>query len=149
MSLFREKKSSYTPSINTASLPDIIFMLLFFFMVTTTLKETNLMVRIRQPRADESEKLEKKSLITYIYIGKPNDESLGSKMRIQINDAFVDIEDIAGYIESERALLPESEQSQMLVSLKIDKEAKMGVITDVKQELRKINALKISYSAHK
>ncbi len=149
MGRFSRPSGKALPALNTASLPDIIFMLLFFFMVTTTFKETDLLVRVRQPKAKEAEKLTKKSLVTYIYIGTPNDPALGSGQRIQINDAFADVNEVAAYIESERANMPEQDRNQMITSLKIDKGAHMGIVTDVKQELRKANALNINYSAKK
>ncbi len=146
---FSKKKVREVPALNTASLPDIIFMLLFFFMVTTTLKKSEVLVVVRQPQAGEAEKLEKKSMATYIYIGKPLDPALGNRERIQVNDAFAEVADLAAYIEAERAALPEQNQHQMITSLKVDKDARMGLVTDVEQELRKVNALNINYSAKK
>lgn len=149
MGRFKKIKENSVPALNTASLPDIIFMLLFFFMVTTTLKKTNILVQIRQPRASEAEKLEKKSLVHFIYIGAPTDAAYGSVPRIQINDAFAEVSDVAGYIEAEKSGTPEQDWGKMTTSLKIDKDARMGMVTDVKQELRKANALNINYSAKK
>lgn len=143
------KKVREVPALNTASLPDIIFMLLFFFMVTTTLKKSEVLVMVRQPQAGEAEKLEKKSMSTYIFIGKPLDQSLGNRERIQVNDAFAEVADLATYIETERAALPEANQSKMITSLKVDKDARMGLVSDVEQELRRANALNVNYSAKK
>ena len=72
MSKFKKKKSGELPAISTASLPDIVFMLLFFFMVATTMRETTLMVQNSLPTADQVEKLDKKDLVMYIYAGKPS-----------------------------------------------------------------------------
>lgn len=144
-----KKSVNEVPALNTASLPDIIFMLLFFFMVTTTLKQTNILVQVRQPEASHAEKLEKKSLVNYIYIGAPVDPALGNVQRVQINDAFVEVKDIAAYIETERATMPEQDKNKMITSMKIDKDSYMGLVTDVKQELRKANALNINYSSKK
>ena len=138
--------------ISTASLPDIVFMLLFFFMVTTVMRETELKIRILVPEATEIKKLEKKSLVSYIYIGKPHtnlQKTFGSEPRIQLNDAFATPEDIRDFISSEREQMDENDQKQMTVSLKIDEKTKMGIVTDVKQELRKASALKINYSSRK
>ena len=138
--------------ISTASLPDIVFMLLFFFMVTTVMRETELKIRILVPEATEIKKLEKKSLVSYIYIGKPHtnlQKTFGSEPRIQLNDAFATPEDIRDFITSEREQMDENDQKQMTVSLKIDEKTKMGIVTDVKQELRKASALKINYSSRK
>lgn len=152
MSLFRTGKKRTLPPINTASLPDCIFLLLFFFMVTTHFRQTNTRIMVQTPQASETKKLEKKSLVSYIYVGTPIPQLqaiYGTEPRIQLNDAFATVDDIRDFISSEREQMTESEQKQMTVSLKIDKEAKMGLVSDIKQELRKANALKINYSARR
>lgn len=152
MSKFRKNNNKTTPGISTASLPDIVFMLLFFFMVTTVMRETTIMVKQSMPDATEIKKLEKKSLVSYIYIGAPVERVqniYGTKARIQLNDAFANIDDIAQFITSERSARDEKEVPFMTTSIKADKDTKMGIITDVKQELRKANALKINYSTRK
>lgn len=152
MAKFRKKKANSSQEISTASLPDIVFMLLFFFMVTTVMRETSLKIEVTTPKATEVAKLEKKSLVSYIYIGKPIkalQNTMGTEARVQLNDAIATPNQIAEFIESERAQKKEEEIPFMTTSLKVDKEAKMGIVTDVKQELRKVNALKINYSAKK
>lgn len=152
MSKFRRKTDKGQQRINTASLPDVIFMLLFFFMVTTVMRETSLKVTITTPSATEIKKLEKKSLVSYIYVGKPHltlQKIYGTEPRIQLNDAFATTDDIRDFITSEREQMDEIEQKQMTVSLKIDQDTKMGVVTEIKQELRKASALKINYSSRR
>ncbi|MGC6470544.1 MAG: ExbD/TolR family protein [Flavobacteriales bacterium] len=152
MSKFKKNNNKDTPGISTASLPDIVFMLLFFFMVTTVMRETTIMVKQSLPQASEIQKLEKKSLVSYIYVGSPVERmqsTYGTKARIQLNDAFATVEDIPQYITAERAARDEKEVPFMTTSIKVDKDTKMGVVTDVKQELRKANALKINYSTRK
>jgi len=153
MPKFKQKFSKTPPKISTASMPDIIFMLIFFFMVTTVLRETELKIILRLPQQiSESKKLEKKSLVSYIYVGQPKPQYqkiYGTEPRIQLNDAFAKISDIQKFIEYERAARPESDIPFLTTSLKVDKDVKMGIITDIKQELRKANALKINYSARK
>ena len=144
MSKFKKATGKGLKAINTASLPDIVFMLLFFFMVTTVMRETNLKVSVIVPEATEVKKLEKKSLVSFIYIGKPQrslQKTFGSEPRIQLNDSFATTEDIRDFITND--------QKQMTVSLKIDRDTHMGIVTDVKQELRKASALKINYSSRK
>lgn len=144
---FKKESGSRSQKINTASLPDIIFMLLFFFMVTTTMRETTLFVRNTLPPATEIQKLERKSLVSFIYIGAPlQDNIFGTEPRIQLNDAFANINEIASFVEAERQARPEAERPLMITSMKIDRETKMGIVTDVKQELRLVNALNINYS---
>lgn len=152
MSKFRKDSKKDTPGISTASLPDIVFMLLFFFMVTTVMRETTIMVQQSLPQATEIQKLEKKSLVSYIYIGSPVERmqgTYGTKARIQLNDAFATVDDIPQYINAERTARDEKEVPFMTTSIKADQNTKMGIVTDVKQELRKANALKINYSTRK
>ena len=150
MSKFRKNDSKGLPPISTASLPDIVFMLLFFFMVSTTMREVTLKVNIRVPEATELSKLEKKSLVSYIYVGTPlpmYQKVFGSEPRIQLNDQFAKVSDIPDYITSEREARDEAEVPFMVTSLKVDEYTKMGIVTDIKQELRKAAALHINYSS--
>lgn len=138
------------PALNTSSLPDIIFMLLFFFMTVTSMKEVTYKVQISNPQATELTKLEKKSLIRYVYVGTPTAEfrkQAGAETRIQLDDAFAEVGEIENYIVSERSAMSEQDQGMMIVSIKADKDTRMGVIADIKQALRRAYALKISYSA--
>lgn len=150
MARFRKKKEGGTPGISTASLPDIIFMLLFFFMVTTVMRQTTLLVRIKAPEATEVQKLERKSLVSFIYIGPPTrPEMYGTDSRIQLNDAYRTVDDIREFIAMEREALDEVDRKFLTTSLKVDGETKMGIVTDVKQELRTASAFKINYSTRK
>lgn len=152
MSKFRSKKDNNLPQISTASLPDVVFMLLFFFMVATVMRDSSLMVQNKLPVADQLEKLDKKDMVMYIYAGKPNpeyQEVYGTEARIQLNDKFADIKDIQAFIEAERATKPEEVIPLLTTALKIDRETNMGIVTDIKQELREIGALKINYTTNK
>lgn len=148
MSKFKKQKDSSVPAVNTASLPDIVFMLLFFFMVVTVMREDNLLIENRLPVADQIEKLDKKNPISYIYAGKPAKgyEKFGTEARLQLNDKFAEITEIQAFINAERAALREELVPYLTVSLKVDRDANMGIVGDVKQELRKANALKINYT---
>lgn len=147
MGRFKKDSAPKSQKINTASLPDIIFMLLFFFMVTTVMRETTLFVKVSLPQATEIQKLERKSLVSFIYIGPPlQSQVFGTEPRIQLNDAFSSVSEIPAFIEAERQSKPEAERPLLTTSLKVDKDTRMGIVTDVKQELRKVNALKINYS---
>jgi biopolymer transport protein ExbD len=153
MSKFNPKGGKKSvPEITTASLPDIMFMLLFFFMVSTTLRENELKITQRMPEATEITKLEKKSLVSYIYVGSPRKEyqaSLGTESRIQLDDNFATVNDLRGYIAGEWEKRDEADRQKMTVSLKADEKTKMGIINEIKTELRKAEALKINYSARK
>jgi biopolymer transport protein ExbD len=152
MSKFKKSTGGGTPAISTASLPDIVFMLLFFFMVTTVMREVTLLVENKKPYATEVKKLEKKNLVTYVYVGKPKEKlraTLGSEPRIQLNDSFARLAEIKPFIIEERTAINEAERALMTVSIKADQNVKMGLISDVKQELRKAEALKLNYSTMK
>ncbi|HPG32265.1 MAG: biopolymer transporter ExbD [Lentimicrobiaceae bacterium] len=150
MARFKKEKSGELPAISTASMPDIIFMLLFFFMVTTTMREVTLKVRIKAPEATEVQKLEKKALVSFIYIGPPMQSKLyGTESRIQLNDSFRTAGDIAEFIYAEREARNEADRPLLTTSMKVDGEVRMGIVTDVKQELRKVGAFKINYSTRK
>ena len=145
MSKFKKKKKGL-PAISTASLPDIVFMLLFFFMVTTTMRETTLLIeKPKLPAATEIKKLEHKSLVSTIYIGKSRDKRIvGDK--IQANDKIISVDEVVNFIFSERAKKKEDEIKYMTTSLKADIDANVGTILDIKQQLIDINALKINFS---
>ena len=150
MARFKKKKGTGVTRINTSALPDIIFMLLFFFMVATTMREITPLVKIRAPEATEVQKLEKKSLVSYIYVGQPVKTALyGTKSRIQLNDSFAEVSDIPEYIAREREARDEADRKFLTTSIKADQMTRMGIITDIKQELRKSGAFKINYSSRK
>ena len=137
------------PEMNTSSMPDIVFAILFYFMVTTTKRSETLMVQMKLPSATEVQKLEKKSLVTYINIGVPMESRLGTGTQMQLNDRFADVSDIQNYIAQEKASMNEADQPLMTVSIKADEATRMQYITEVKQALRQAYALKISYSARR
>lgn len=139
------------PELNTSSLPDLIFTVLFFFMCVTSMREVDPLVDVTTPYGTQLEKLENKSLVTYIYIGQPIDKfrtQLGGGSRIQLNDKFADVDAIHDYIAQKRESMPEYDIPFMKVSLKIDENTKMGLVTEVKQALRKAWALNIVYSGN-
>ena len=150
MGKFNKSGGREMPELNTSSLPDLIFTLLFFFMMTTTMRETELKVKFTPPQATELTKLEKKSLVTYLYVGKPQDKYakvLGTESRIQMNDKFIEVAEVEDYVSQARSNMKEEDQGYMTVSLKVDKETPMGIVSDIKQALRDAQALKINYSA--
>ena len=152
MSKFKKQKSGDLPAVNTASLPDIVFMLLFFFMVATVMREDELKIENKLPNANQVEKLESKNKLVYIYIGKPSaqyQKTYGVTDVIQLGDKISTVEEVQTYVNTKRNDMPEDIQDQMMVSLKVDGSSKVGVLTDVKQELREAMALKINYTAKK
>lgn len=152
MAKFARKGKGGTPAISTASLPDIIFMLLFFFMVSTSMRETEQKVTVKLPEASESAKLERKDLASYIYVGTPiisEQSKFGTDARIQLNDSFKTVDDIRDFVAASRETMSEADRQLMVVSIKGDLNVRMGIITDIKQELRRCSALKIMYGARR
>jgi len=152
MAKFKKDTIDETPEIATTSLPDIIFMLIFFFMVTTNMRKSEVMVKQTFPFATEVKKLENRALVSYINIGVPvpaQQKLYGTATRVQLNDKFASVDEIQEFIASERELRSEADQRLMTTALKIDEEVRMGMVTDVKQTLRRCGALKIAYMTRK
>ena len=156
MSMFRRRRRQDVPALNTASLPDLIFTVLFFFMIVTHMRQVTLKVKYQVPAGTELTKLTKKSAITYIYIGERGERESewneGTKRTsgetcIQMNDKLIDVSEIQDYVIAERNNMSPDDAAAMTVSIKADRHTEMGMITDVKQALRKANALRINYSA--
>ena len=141
------KKSKTNQEIPTAALPDIIFMLLFFFMVTTVMRENTINVKQKMPEGTELRKLQRKSLVSYLYMGEPKNIPLyGDEPKVQANDVFLEIKDIVLWVSKEKDKLSEAERDQITIAFKADEEVKMGLISDVQIELREANARKLMYS---
>ena len=148
MSKFKKEGKKSAPAMSTASLPDIVFMLLFFFMVTTVMRETDLLVEVKKPEATATTKLEKKSLVDYIYIGKAiSKETYGDGFRIQLDDQIAtNATEVQAWKRIKIAARNESDIPFVTTSLKVDQKVTMGIVTRVKHELRECDALKINYS---
>lgn len=144
------KKSHEVPGLNTSSLPDLIFSVLFFFMIVTHMRQVTLKVECRVPQGKNLTRLTKKSAVSYIYIGKPTKDlkgKYGDGTQIQLNDKFATAPEVMDYVTAEKQRMSPEDQRLMTVSIKADRDTKMGVITDVKQALRQAKALRINYSA--
>lgn len=152
MSMFKKDGQKDVPAISSSSLSDIVFMLLFFFMVTTQLRETENKVMVNIPQASEVTKLVRKDLNSYINIGTPIKSlqtQYGTEARIQLNDSFRTTAEIRDFVAAERDSKSEADRQFMTISIKADQDVRMGIVTDVKQELRRCSALRIMYSARK
>lgn len=143
MSMFGRKERE-VPRLNTSSLPDLIFVVLFFFMIVTHMRKVMVKVRYQVPQGTELTRLTKKSAVSYIYIGKP----AGSNQTcVQLNDKLTTAPEVMDYVVAERNRMSPEDRQRMTVSIKADKDTKMGVIMDVKQALRQAKAHRINYSA--
>ena len=145
MAGFKKKEGREMPEMNTSSLPDLIFTILFFFMIVTTMREVTLKVKFTVPSGTELEKLTKKSAVSFIYVGPPTDAlraQMGSSTRIQLNDRYAEPREVMDFVAQERQGMTEQ-----IISIKADSRTQMGIITDIKEVLRKSWALRINYSA--
>ena len=141
---FQKKSAKSNPTIPMASMPDIIFMLIIFFMVTTVLRETEIQVRNTLPRAEALTKIDQKRLISYLYIGplKLANNQLGDTS-IQVDDALIEELPSVRNVMYRKLL----EQPKLIVSLRVDQSSEMGIVIDVQQELREAGTLRINYSS--
>lgn len=141
------RKAPKNPKVSTASLPDIIFILLFFFMVVTVIRQQDRLLQIQLPEADQTEQLMHRSLVHHIYVGEPVNSKWGTAPCVQINDRIVDMDDISQFVHNVQSSTPVDLQGRLTTALKIDRGVTMGIVTDVKTELRKADQLKINYTS--
>ena len=141
MSRFRASTHREVPNINTASLPDMIFTLLFFFMIVTNMRTVPVMTQFNLPTAEELQKLEEQSLVVYVMAGQ--------NTPIQLNTDFVTLEEMPARLEAIINDVPQENRGKLIAVLKIDKDMPMGFVNDVKQNLRQAGILTIHYSAQK
>lgn len=140
-----KKKLSSQSEISTASMPDIVFLLLFFFMVSATIKTEDDLLKIRQPKAHAITQVKKKFLIRELHVGYPKNEKYGQSPRISAEDVFIDLPQLGNWVEEQKTSLGEYYGDQMIVMIKAHKEVDMGFIADIQQELRKHNARKVLF----
>ena len=159
----RQRRQHEVPTLNTSSLPDLIFTVLFFFMIVTHMRKVTLKVEYALPQGTELTRLTKKTAVSYIYIGRPAaapglgkaasarsqaaSEGGNNGFQMQINDRIATPSDIAGFMSAERRRMSDEDRARQTVSVKADQQTPMGMITDVKMALRKARVQRISYSA--
>lgn len=154
MSMFGRREHEM-PGLNTSSLPDLIFTVLFFFMIVTHMRQVTLKVDYRAPQGKQLTRLTKKSAVSYIYIGKPvqslpgvsNVETDSSGGCVQLNDKLATPAEVMDYVLAEKRRMSAEDQWQMTVSIRADRQVPMGVVMDVKQALRQAKVLRVNYSA--
>ena len=150
MSKFNDKGKAEMPELNTSSLPDLIFSILFFFMIVTSMREEEVKIEFKLPKGTGLSKIERKTAVVNIYVGSPSKQyasQFGTSTRIQLNDRFASVKDVAPFVANERADMRQADQAIMKVALKADQDVQMGIMTDVKMELRRARALSLMYSA--
>ena len=152
MSRFKRQRQRTVPALNVASLPDLIFTVLFFFMIVTHMRDVDPKVQYNVPEGTELTKEVNKSGLVYLFIGKPVDAQgrvIADETRIQMGNRYVTVDEIGAEIEKERNRMSEDDRQRLTVSIRADRDTEMGLINDVKQAIRKAGALNINYSATK
>ena len=143
--IFGNRDRRQMPQLNTASLPDLIFTVLFFFMIVTHMRKVTLKVEYTLPQGTELTRLTKKQAVTHVYIGRAGKEA----SVIQVNDKFVSAQDVADYVAAEKRRMAPDDQMRMTVAVKADRATRMAVVNDVKRAIRLGGASRINYSAEK
>lgn len=140
--IFRHSEAEI-PELNTSSLPDLIFTVLFFFMLVTHMRQVEPKVAYEVPQGTEVRKLGHKSAVIHIYVGK----TIGGDFAIQLNNRIATVNDIKAFVESERSMMSAEDKGQLTVSIKADRDVPMGMISDIKHSLQQAMALRINYAA--
>jgi biopolymer transport protein ExbD len=150
MSKFRKSEPREVPGINTAALPDLVFTILFFFMLVTNMRTVPVMTQFDVPTITELQKLQEKSLIVYIMVGKEQENTHpDNEIQIQLNSDFVSLNEMPAHLQILKKTIPAEEQGKMIAILKMDKNTSMGLVQDIKQNLREAGILTVHYSAEK
>lgn len=139
----RDDREREVPTLNMASLPDLIFTVLFFFMIVTHMRDVNLQVRYELPAGTEVRQLGHKASVVHIYVGRGAD----GEFHIQLNNELSTLTDIKAFLEAERSRMGSDDRARMTVSLKADRDVPMGIVSDIKRELQHCYALRFNYSA--
>lgn len=148
-SMFHKRHSS-VPSLNVASMPDLIFTVLFFFMIVTHMRSDEVKVRLQVPAGSEVKKLPGHPAIVNIYIGKPGNKDTWEQKDswlVQLNGDIVTAKEIPTRINEIRGKLSAENAERLTISLRADRHAPMGLVSDVKQALQQSYALKLNYNA--
>ena len=149
-SMFHGRRRHSVPTLNVASMPDLIFTVLFFFMIVTHMRSDEVKVRLEVPAGSEVKKLAGHPAIVNIYIGRQGDKETGRQDNtwlVQLNGDIVSPSEIPARINAIRSKLSPENAERLTVSFRADRHAPMGLVSDVKRALQKAYALKINYSA--
>ena len=149
---FINRKERKIPDLNTSSLPDLIFTVLFFFMIVTHMRSVPVNVLFRTPEGNQLTRVTKRASTTYIFIGKPLKQlqaTMGDTIVVQVNDRFVPLDQLAEVMKAEKERMEAKDNTEMTVVLKADRDVPVGIVADVKKALREANTLRVHYSASK
>ena len=139
----RRKKHRSVPGLNMASMPDLIFTVLFFFMIVTHMRNETVKVNLQVPQGTEVTKSSNKFSTINIYIGRNH----YGDTQIQVNDRMCSLEQVGALVQDFKANLSEESLENLIVNLRADRNTDMVIVNDIKKELRNVGALTIRYSA--
>ena len=139
------RREHEVPELNMAALPDLIFTVLFFFMIVTHMRDVDKKVAYEVPAGQLTEQVGHQKNVIYIYIGRPSDGS--GDYCVQLGNNIATPADIPAFIRSEHRQMSAEDQERMTVCIRADRKAPMSLINEVKQKLREANALSVTYSA--
>jgi biopolymer transport protein ExbD len=137
------------PSLNTTSLPDLIFTLLLFFMLVVNMRSVPALTQVQLPSANELQKLKEKSLLIYIVVGKPENNDAETNLPIQLNSDFTSLDAMPAQLQNIKNMIEPADRNKIVVVLRIDKNTQMGLVNDVRRILREQNLLTVYYAAEK
>jgi biopolymer transport protein ExbD len=146
MSRFRKNARRKVPSLNTAALPDLIFTLLFFFLLVTNMRTVSPLTQVQLPEASELQKLEEKSLLVYLLVGRQPGETPDDLFEIQLNSELIALEDMPFKLQEIKEAMNREEQNQSVVVLRMDKDTPMGLVNDIRQHLREAQFQTVYYA---
>jgi len=142
MSRFRPSKYKTVPLLNTSALPDMVFTLLFFFMIVTHIRTVPVMTQFELPTSKTLQKLEERSLLLYVMVGK-------DPHQIQFNSEFIDLTSLPEHLQAWKDSIDPDERGEMTAVLKIDKNTPMHIVYQIKRCLREEKILTLHYSGVK
>jgi biopolymer transport protein ExbD len=149
MSRFHKSGRRKVPSLNTAALPDLIFTLLFFFLLATNMRSVPTLAQVQLPNASELQKLKEKSLLIYILVGKQPNENQANLYIIQLNSELINLEDMPLKLKETIEKIKPEEQNHPVVVLRMDKDTPMGLVNDIRQNLREAQLQTVYYTVEK
>jgi biopolymer transport protein ExbD len=141
VSRFRTSKARQLPMLSTASLPDMIFTFLFFFMMVSSMRTVPTLTQVELPTASELQSLRERKLLVYV-MAAPDQP-------LQVNSEQIRLDEMPAKLAALRDAVAPEDRGEMLAVLKLDKNLPMGLVDDIKQYLREAQVLRLYHSAEK
>lgn len=148
---FKREANKSTPAVSTAALPDIVFMLLFFFMVAASIRPSDYQqfIELEQAKTSSVTDIAKKDMIAYLYLGIPKNKSqYPQDFLLLLNDKPAQLSEIRGWISDEMSSrnYNDLEKFGLMTQMTIDRRAKVGYVQAIKEQLSYATAFNVSYA---